>query len=979
MKKAQAANFPEFEQEMLKVWDAEKTFQQSLDNRKDAKRFRFYDGPPFANGLPHYGHALASTEKDAVTRYKTMRGYYVSRRAGWDTHGLPVEYEVEKQLGLKNKREIVEYGVEKFNKAARDSVFKYRKEWVEFFHRFGRWIDTDNDYATLDDSYIESVWWVFSELHKKGLVYRDFRSSPYCPRCATPLSNFELNQGYQDNVEDPSVYVKFRLAGDDGTSLLAWTTTPWTLPANAALAVKADADYATVELQDDGDSWKTGEKLILAKDRLSELELRKAEYKVVKTQKGSELAGLQYRPVYEFGVDGGSDEAMNAWKVYVDDSVDLGDGTGILHVAPRYGETDLALGQREHLPLIESVDANGRMVQGFKDVDGLASIVDVFFKDADSHIIADLGHKGSLFAAETFTHTYPFCWRCDTPLMYYATPSWFVQVTKLRDRLVETNQDINWVPAHVKDGRFGNWLAEARDWSVSRNRFWGAPIPIWMNVEDESDILVLSSLDELRQLSGHEGKFDLHRPGIDQVEVKKDGKTYRRIEEVFDCWFESGSMPYAEEHYPFEGKERWEEGFPADFIAEGMDQTRGWFYTLHVLGTALFDKPAFKNVIASGIINAADGKKLSKRLKNYPEPEEIFAKYGADSLRLTLMTSPVVAGETMRFGDDIVRDVYRNVFMTLWNVHSFFTTYAEVDGWQPPKELAEPNSDNVLDKWMLSRLNQAIAEVTQYADRYELNRATRPLRELIDDLSNWYVRRSRRRFWKSEDDGDKQSAYATLHYVLVRTAQLLAPWSPFVSDKLWRELTEGMSLPASVHVSDWPEAGEIDSEILDEMNILRNAVTSVLEQRARAGIKLRQPLSKVEIQPNPFRDDLLEILREEANVKKVVFESRGKLTGIVVQNIKLDTNITPELAREGMMREVVRHVQNLRKQSSLQVDDHIQLTLQSDDSELAKAIGEFRDTIMTETLADGLSDTHVGEVVAVKVGDSQLNLSVAKV
>lgn len=967
MKKAQPANFPEFELELLETWEKENTFAESLKNREGSKRFRFYDGPPFANGLPHYGHALASTEKDAVTRYKTMQGYFVPRRAGWDTHGLPVEYEVEKQLKLKNKREIIEYGVEKFNQAARESVFKYKKDWEQFFHRFGRWIDTENAYATLDDNYIESVWWVFSQLNQKGLVYRGFRSSPYCPRCATPLSNFELNQGYQDGVEDPSVYAIFPLIDEPGTALLAWTTTPWTLPANAALAVDADAEYSTVELESDGDSWKKGDKLILAKERLSELELRKADYKVIDTKKGSELAGLKYKPLYELAklTD---EEAKSVHQVYVDESVDLGDGTGVLHVAPRYGETDLAMGLRLGLPLIESVDSDGNMTEEMGKFTGQ------FFKEADPHIIADLTEKGRIFAAETFTHTYPFCWRCDTPLMYFAMPSWYVEVTKFRDRLVETNQEVNWTPAHVKNGRFGNWLAEARDWGVSRNRFWGAPLPIWVNLDNEDDYIVVGSIEELKKLSGNTDDFDLHRPGIDEVVIERDGKKYKRVEEVFDCWFESGSMPYAEEHYPFENKEEFEQHFPADFIAEGMDQTRGWFYTLHVIGTALFDKPAFNNVLCSGIINAADGKKLSKRHKNYTDPQEIFDKYGADSLRLTLVSSPAVVGETMRFSDDIVRDTYRNVFMTLWNVYSFFSTYAEVDDWQPPKVLKQPEPDNVLDKWLLSRLNQTIEEVTKYADNYELNRATRPLRELIEDLSNWYVRRSRRRFWKSEDDGDKQSAYLTLHYALVTISQLLAPWSPFLPDKLWRELTEGMDLANSVHLSDWPKAGEVDNDLISAMDSLRNAVTEGLSERAQAGIKVRQPLSKVKIfTQTDLSKELVEIAKEEINVKEVEIEKTKER-----KTPQLDTEITPELKREGIARDLIRHIQTLRKSSGLNVDDRILLSVEGD-NQVQEAVKEHSETIRTETLANSLQiGQKLQHAAEVKVAGETVSISLDK-
>jgi isoleucyl-tRNA synthetase len=940
MKKAQSANFPDFEQEMLAVWAKDKTFEASLKQREGAKRFSFYDGPPFANGLPHYGHVVALTEKDAVTRYKTMRGYYVPRRNGWDTHGLPVEVEVEKAMGISGKKQILELGIDTFNKAARESVFKYKGEWETTMKRLGRWADMDNDYATLDDDYIESVWWAFSELNKKGLVYKGFRSNPYCPRCATPLSNFEVNQNYKDDTIDPSVYVKFELVDHPDTAFLAWTTTPWTLSANAALAVDAKADYVKVELLDDGDSWKKGEKLILAKERLSVLELCEAEYKVLGTMKGSEMAGGAYKPLYE-AKNLTTKEAKAVHHVYVDDSVSLEDGTGILHVSPRYGETDLAMGQRLGLPLLESVDGNGEMV-----VEPLG----VFFKDADRHIIAELTQKGHIFAAEDFTHTYPFCWRCDTPLMYFAMPSWFIEVTKLRQRLVDNNKTINWVPAHIKQGRFGNWLAEARDWNVSRNRFWGAPLPIWVNEDDNEDRIFIGSLAELRELSGLT-EFELHRPGIDEVIIKKDGKTYKRTEEVFDCWFESGSMPYAQQHYPFANKDQFAEGFPADFIAEGLDQTRGWFYTLHVLGTALFDKPAYQNVVVNGLVLAADGLKLSKRLRNYPEPEQIFSTVGADSLRFFFMASPVLNGEDVRFSAEAVTEVQRNVFLRLWNVYSFFSTYAEIDKWQPPKTLEAPTSANILDQWLLSRLDEVILESTKQADAYQIPRAVRPLRELVDDLSNWYVRRSRRRFSKNDDAADQASAYATLHYTLVRLSQLLAPWSPFVADKLYRGLTEGMNLPSSVHLTDWPEAGKVDQPLLDQMATARTIVTAGLAERARAGFKVRQPLSSLVYDGLELSDALLAIVGEEVNVKSVL---RGEAAG--EGTVVLDTTMTHELKLEGIMRDVVRQVQSVRKEAGLAVDDRIVLTLVPADldGELMQTIQLHDDTIKAETLADEL-------------------------
>ncbi len=987
MKQVGTPHFPELEAEMIGKWEREKTFAASVEARKGKKRFSFYDGPPFANGTPHYGHILAATLKDSVTRYKTMRGYYVPRRLGWDTHGLPVEYQLEKELGISGKRQILDLGVDKFNEAARDSVFRYKDVFEDLYRRIGRWADQEHSYATLDDDYIESVWWVLSELHKRGLVYRGFRSNPYCPRCATPLSNFEVNQNYKDDTPDPSVYVKFELPGHKPRkSLLVWTTTPWTLPANAALAVAADADYVEVELLDDGDSWKKSERLILAKARLSVLALKKAEYNITNTVKGRDVAEMveHYTPLYQIGtMDAAEQEA--AHRVYVDDNaVSLEEGTGILHVAPRYGETDLALGLRVGLPLIESVNGFGRMVDAFKHVDGLEKIGDLFFKDADPLITLDLEKKGDLFAAEEFTHTYPFCWRCETPLLYFAMPSWFVEVSGFRDALVANNELVNWVPAHLKEGRFGNWLAEARDWNFSRNRFWGAPIPIWVNEQDENDVIVAGSLDELRKLSGHEGDFDLHRPGIDAVVIERDAKTYRRTEEVFDCWFESGSMPYAQDHYPFEGKEAFDEAFPAEFIAEGVDQTRGWFYTLHVLATALFDKPAFKNVVVNGLVLAGDGKKLSKRLRNYPEPSEIFDTTGADSLRFFFMSSPVVNGEDVRFSYDTVNEVRRNVFMTLWNTYAFLALYAVPAGWEPKQaykggKLVEPEGENLLDRWLLARLNETIAEATKQADAYMLLRATRPIRDFIDDLSNWYVRRNRRRFSRNDDVADRDQAFVTLHYALARLNQLLAPWSPFMSDYMWRELTAGLNEAQSVHLSDWPEAGKLEKTVLKEMTIMRTIVSEALAARAEAGIKVRQPLASLVVtSETPVPDELKVIVAEEVNVKEVSVVT-GNVESLAGFEVKLDTVLTPELEAEGVMRDVVRHVQQKRKEAGLKMADRITLTLSTDDAGLAKAIAGQAKTIQAETLADGLKTDGARGEVPVKLNGSELFISVERV
>lgn len=955
------------EEAMLKQWQKEKTFEKSLEQRKGSPYFSFYDGPPFANGLPHYGHVVPSTIKDAIARYKTMRGYYVPRIAGWDTHGLPVEYDVEKQLGISGKKQILEMGVEKFNQACRDSVFKYKNEFEDFIQRLGRWVDLENAYATLDDDYIESVWNVFSEIYNKDLIYRGMRSMPYCPRCATPLSNFELNQGYQDDVEDPSVFALFPLKEEPDVKLLAWTTTPWTLPANAALAVDSKADYAYVKLKSDGST------LILAKKRLDILDLRKNEYKLLKTVKGSDLVGLRYLPLYELTnrAEYETEQLTHTWQVFADKSVSLEDGSGILHIAPRYGEDDLELGLKHGLPLIESVDRFGNMSDLVPEVAGK------FFKKADEPIIAQLTKKGRIFAAETTTHTYPFCYRCDTPLMYFAVPNWMVKVTAFTDDLVKNNRQINWIPSHIRDGRFGNWLADARDWGISRNRFWGAPLPIW---ECESGhFTVVGSLKELEEKAINFPKvLDLHRPGIDKVKLKCDecDRPASRVEEVFDCWFESGSMPYGSIHYPFENKDEFTEAFPADFISEGLDQTRGWFYTLHVIATALKNKPAYKNVVCHGIVVAGDGKKLSKRLRNYPPLDEVFSTYGADILRFFMLSSPVVAGEEVRFSAEHLRDTQRNVFMTLQNSHNFFKTYSEIDNWRP-KSHSRPKAKHILDQWILARLDETISEVTASADKYILNKATRPVADLMEDLSNWYIRRSRRRFWKSENDEDKNQAYATLYYTLRTIYQLLAPWAPFVSDKLWREV-EGEHGVESVHLSEWPSVKEPSStstkQLVSDMARVRAAIAAGLAQRAEAAVKVRQPLLSVSLNvqiDSPQRFE--EIVTEELNVKKVKWVNSGPLA-------KVNTKLSQELKAEGISREIVRHVQNTRKKAGFNVEDRINLYIKADKKEFSDALNRYKEVIFAETLAVGeLSDENDGEYQqTVRVDGAKVTLAVAR-
>lgn len=985
----------EIEEQMLDKWAKDKTFEKSLNNRKNGKLFSFYDGPPFANGTPHYGHLEQTTIKDTVTRYKTMQGHYVPRRVGWDTHGLPVEYAIEKKHGFKSKKDIIAFGIDKFNQECRDSVFMYKHVWEKMFHRVGRWADYEHTYATLDQNYIESVWWVFKSIYDKGLIYKDFRSAPYCPRCATPLSNFELNQGYQDNVPDPSLFVKFKIKDQDAY-LLGWTTTPWSLPGNAALAVKPEAKYVFVKLADDNGKEET---VVVARDRLEVLNVE--TYHIVKEVGGQELVGLQYEPLFELK---NQDKSLDLYKVWTAGFVSVEDGSGVLHVAPAFGEDDLALGKEKGLPIPITIDENGHVREDLglpEDISGK------FFKQADKPIIAYLTKKDLVYAAETFTHTYPFCWRCDTPLLYYATDEWLVKVTEVKDHLVANNNKVNWTPEHIKKGRFGNWLENVRDWGISRNRFWGAPLPVW--VTEDGEVLVIGSLEELKSRAVNPEKIgDIHRPYIDEVELKTDsGKIARRTPEVFDCWFESGAMPYAQDHYPFEppkylrsaqaataqganedrkgavqdgtpsadqssqhsdvsastsgaisladgraGAVRGPQNFPADFVAEAIDQTRGWFYTLHVLATTLFDKPAFENVICSGWIVAADGEKLSKRKKNYAPMDEVFDQFGVDTMRFFMASSPLMNGEDTRFSVDFLRDVQRKVFMSFNNMYSFYKLYAEVDKWHPKAPLVKPESPNVLDQWMLARLDQAIAEVTKGMEDYRLDRATRPIMDLLDDASNWFVRRSRRRFWKSEDDSDKNYAYETLHYILLRISQLLAPVSPFLTDYVWEGLGQGTDLPESVHLSDWPSVNKPDNaslKLLEEMKRVRSFVAEGLAQRAEAKIKVRQPLTSVTI-PEVSKE-FTDIISDELNVKKVVFAQRTD------ESVMLNTEITPELRAEGLSRELIRVIQNARKNAVLQVDDRIKVRLETDSIELKEAYQVFKGLIDAETLTVGTLDS----------------------
>ncbi|MBI2797956.1 isoleucine--tRNA ligase [Candidatus Saccharibacteria bacterium] len=965
MKKLSPYNTREVEEKMLEFWQQEDIFAKTLKKTESGKRFSFYDGPPFANGLPHFGHSLVTSIKDSIGRYQTMRGRYVERRNGWDCHGLPVEFEIEKKFGVSGKKQIMELGLEKFNQACRDSVFTYKKDWEDFFDRIGRWTDKENAYATIDNSYTESVWWVFSEIYKKDLIYKGYKSMPYCPRCATPLSNFEVNEGYKDGVTDPSLFVKFKLV-DDSAYFLAWTTTPWSLPGNVALAVEPNAKYVKVKLYDDEGN---NEELILAEKRLEAL--NSETYEVLDRYMGKDLVGKGYEPVFNLEELPKND---NLYKVWAAEFVSVEDGTGVLHVAPAFGEDDLNLGLEHGLPVLTTVDSAGLVSEsvGDKEIGGL------FFKKADPVIIEHLTKKGMVYAAEEQAHTYPFCYRCETPLLYYAIDTWFIAVSKLKEELLKSSESIEWVPGHIKEGRFGKWLEGARDWAISRNRYWGAPMPVWVNDDDKEDFLVISSIDELKKLALGNPEFtDLHRPHIDDVVIQKDGKTYHRVEEVIDCWFESGSMPYAQVHYPFENKDEFKESFPADYIGEGLDQTRLWFYVLHVIATILFNKPAYKNVLVNGMVMAADGQKLSKRLKNYPPLDEVFSTEGADSLRFYLLSStPAVTGDYMRFDRSALKDIHRNLVMTLANSASFFSMYAEIDGWKPSNLDRPSKLDNPLDKWLVARVQQTVELSTKAADNFELAKASWPVYGLVEDMSNWYVRRSRRRFWKSQNDADKNQAYQTLYWSLVKICQLLAPWTPFASDYFYRHLVSDLSdAPESVHLCDWPESGTVDNKMLEEMKLVRQTVNDGLSVRAEAGIKVRQPLSNATINsPQDISAQLQALIGEELNVKDVIVKKATEL------KVELDTNITRELKNEGLARDIIRNIQQARKEAGLDVDNRIKLNLATQSEPLLAAIKQCAQLISAETLANELTtdpaiDLEFSKTATIDSGEIQIRLS----
>jgi isoleucyl-tRNA synthetase len=939
-------NFAEEEKKILDFWAQDKTFAKSLAKDSPKGEYVFYDGPPFATGLPHYGHMVASIMKDVVPRYQTMLGFHVDRKWGWDCHGLPVENIVEKDLKLKNKVDIEKLGVDKFNDACRSSVLKYADEWYKFIPRIGRWVDMDNDYKTMDTPYMESIWWVFQQLYKKNLIYEGYKSMHICPRCETTLSNFEVTQNYKD-IKDLSVVAKFELVDELGTYLLAWTTTPWTLPGNVALALSEDVTYIKVKFDN--------KHYILAKDSHEQM-MEGKEFEIVGDVAVKDLIGKQYKPLFDYYLNSDLENKENFYKIYSADFVNAEDGAGIVHIAPAFGEDDLNLGQANDLPFVQHVDESGK----FKD-----EVVDwagEFVKDKDDHqatdikIIKYLAGKGLLFSKKKYEHSYPHCWRCDTPLLNYATSSWFVKVTEIKDKMLKNNSKINWQPEHVKEGRFGKWLENAHDWAISRQRYWGAGLPIWKN--EQGEVICIGSIEELEKLS--KAKItDLHRPFIDDITWTDDRGTWKRIPDVLDCWFESGSMPYAQEHYPFENKKKFEKNFPAQFIAEGQDQTRGWFYTLMVLSAALFDKPAFSNVIVNGIVLAEDGAKMSKRLKNYPDPMDLIDKYGADSLRYYLLTSPVMKATDLRFIEKDVAELYRNLIMTTTNIVSFYKMYvdsANVD-----------DKETVLDEWLNIRGQQLVKTITDNMETYKLVEASRPILEYVNDFSTWYVRRSRDRF----KSGSKV-AVQTTKQALELLATAISPFTPFLAEWIWQEL----GYKDSVHLQNWPQVKKLSSKqdtSLVKMIEVRKVVEKAHAARDEAGIKVRQPLAKLSIKTDVDKE-YFDLIKDEVNVKEIAIDKS------VVTDVILDTKLTPELEQEGLLRDMVRQINFLRKKSGLTIHDRVNVLWQSDDAMIQKAFGKYLNELKQQVLADDITEGKGTGVISenVPIGSVKVNITLVQ-
>jgi len=1003
------ANFPQLEKSILGVWQKNNTFTRSVDTRRGRGRFVFYEGPPTANGSPGIHHVLARVFKDVILRYRTMKGSYLPRIAGWDTHGLPVELEVEGKLGFTNKAQIEEYGIDKFNALCRESVLGYLKEWEAMTERIGFWVDLEHPYVTMKNSYIESGWWAIKQMWDKGLIYQGYKVTPHCPRCGTSLSSHEVALGYRDDAEDPSVYVKFEVAkslysrpgfldelrkfygnreadlvkwlldlvGAKPIYLLAWTTTPWTLPGNTALAVAPDADYAVIEADD--------EYLIMA-DALRE-RVGLGDVPIIAMIKGSDLVELRYEPLFnpfDFEVPVARMDVLKKvgepssdiiWKkdgilnypVIGTDFVSMEEGTGIVHIAPAYGEVDYEAGLKNLLEFVHPVDLQG-VITGSYPFSGK------FVKDADPLILKDLEERGLLFRSGKIRHTYPFCWRCEAPLLYYAKQTWYIRTTAVKDRLISGNQEINWYPDYIKHGRFGDWLQNNVDWAFSRERYWGTPLPIW-RCEACGNYECAGSVAELKDkpnASGFREPLDLHRPFVDEItfDCPKCGEMMKRVPEVIDCWFDSGAMPIAQHHYPFENESLLEDGrFPADYICEAVDQTRGWFYSLHAISTLLFSRPCFKNVICLGHILDEKGEKMSKAKGNVVEPMVVIDKYGADALRWYCLTSSP-PGNVRRFSEKMVAEITRRFLLTLWNVYSFFVIYANIDHFTPDRSntSSEPAE---LDRWIISELNQLILDVDGALNTYNPTDAGRKIEGFVNKLSNWYVRRSRRRFWKSENDADKLSAYTTLHGCLATLAKLLAPFMPFLAEELYQNLVVSAfpEAPDSVHLADFPVADEtkIDKQLSEDTQLAMKISSLGRAARSKAGIKVRQPLSHatitlVDSSEGQSLERVKSQILEELNVKELkLIDSISQLDEekhVVISegdySVAIPTEISPELLKEGLAREIVHRLQTIRRAAGFDIADHI-ITYYQGDNYVRQVMKDFASYIKQETLSRELT------------------------
>ena len=952
----------EYEADVLARWKAEKTFEQSVENRSEDNAFVFYDGPPFITGVPHHGTLLSSIVKDAVPRYQTMKGKRVERRWGWDTHGLPAENFVEKKLGITSRHEVGEkISLAEYITTARESMVSNAALWESTIDRIGRWVEFKNAYKTMDKEFMESVWWAFKTLYEKGKIYEGERVLMYDTAWATPLSKSEVtmdNDAYK-TVTDPSVFVKFWLkdfedaeGSKDKTAMLAWTTTPWTLPANMGLFVNPDFTYAKVKVGD--------EFYILAKDLLEKVFVDEKKqpipFEIVNLIDGSELVGLSYEPLFEDSKYSGEGEE-NAYKVWGADYVSLESGTGIVHSAPAYGEEDFNFGKEYGIPVFHVLDEYGKYLNG----EFAGNDVWEFNKP----LAKILKERGVVWKIDYIRHEYPHNPRTGHRLMYRAHPSWFFDIQGQKELMLEQNENINWFPVHLKHGRFEKNLEAAPDWNLSRDRFWATAMPVWKS--ESGKIRVVGSYAELKELSGVELE-DYHRPWVDEITFEIDGEKYTRIDKVLDCWFESGSMPFAQFHYPFENKEKFEKNFPGDFIVEYIGQVRAWFYYVHAVNTALFGKNAFKNVITTGVVAGNDGRKMSKSLGNYTDPNELMDQYSADSLRFLLLTSPLLNGEDFALHDKDVSDVARKLSM-IWNMYDFFTMYASVDGWEFNGELKDPskNLENPLDKWIVSRVHELRNEITENMDVYNIPRALEGVLPFLDDASNWFVRRSRRRFWKSENGADKLQAYQTLHYVLSYLALILAPFVPFLAEELWSKMVND----GSVHLKDWPEAGEIDKDLIAKMAEVRGYVNEALALRAKNGMKIRQPLASVKVPKNADTFDFTPILMEELNVKAVEYGG---------EEVDFDFELTPGLRAEGLMREIIRHIQATRKKAGLNVDDRIELNFTSENAEVLDAFKKFEQEISKEVLATKveISEGELDFTQTVKVEGSEAKISLKK-